>query len=1322
MFRHTHTERTTNVQTQTSHDERASRASMANSADHQSDGSRASTNQHPPPIPSRFSQQINTSSASNPSTPDTIISQLLKGDHTTYDGRKYRIVDGQVTHLNYENKQWTPTLDGASQASRLISAPNHNDVFAIKDGNITSLSTNQAVQSDFPAEQLRHITQQGDLVGISEDGKEALIGNLSKFNHVIRIPLHLSSNEQLTDITVKDNQLYFIVKSQGDDGKDTSQLYTTSVVEAPPSTSTSAANVSVSPEEHKNLLGQWKQAVNTFAQATEELKSHQEEMERFEATAGGQTSPAYEAMNQKENVLIEKAINAEENAAAAAQALKNARKTDSNDTQGTQLVIQRPFNQIEIPQRAQNENISLKDLHHHGQNDLSIRFSANDSEFLTKVTASGVNTEEASPVHIEQDPARLGTLGDQVRSVLEKAGIQPNHYSGNFIDSSGLLDALTKRGHLSETGAEKSQDKAEIKALVDELNLQYIQGHPIKPALNLSRTEDLAPVLEKLIQQLSSMMPEETLTELQDAMTALHVLPPGKSKEAIDKVMIALAKVKAEIPKKPDTPELSNMKEVIDMLSNHLSVDSLQEAKKSLKQDIMKQFQHLNKPGASSFTLVGATVNIPTASPVTISIGAEHLEEFRTENYLTILEHRETSGTLLANIGLPKNFGIAAGGRQAANRIITHRNLEQLADDMADRIFALVLKSPIKSIFNAKQLTQLYKNVKQHNTTQNQASILNNKLHQAGLIDDSDHLTNVSGHQKKLPQKRRRYDTRVLAAGDTQIGGVVGTNLSGFVRYEKTHEYDRAKILTTMNKDPRYLEQKVKEVKSELINQLRQEAKDLEAPNNLTDTQRAQHISDSVPAIIQHREKIKEEIVKNLQTLEQYTGSVQRSDEAYRNSLIRNGLSSVNKALTKVGVTVQSEDTSSKIRTEKDMHVRGRRNMIEKLTVQHAALIKLYNDTFQHDAAVPSPNSAIDINERQFKSALEVFNKQFESPNLTLDNRDLDKLHSLTRVKVKKYAAEEAISFQAFGLRATVKAEQAYTNHVDPVKTGTGLRFNIQLQGTISRASITEIVERVQAQATQQVGEEAANEVAEEVQHTLNGQFNANISTGISGTLELDISVWNGQLDYVRLLGSSDALLNADLSQQPAAEGAANEAEEAAGDETTGGTMNFVAGTVTAVTSRRVNLVDRMGTNNLHYLHLQFNGLVSAKTVSTGDDKDAWNDIVHRYDSQLPSLIANISDPDSKLNTHYLQPLLHNDHGHYTPETLATVNRTLASLREHATEYHEAGPETTSEEKEAMLDNIINDLRDFFYNYNSSVMAGEKKKNAQLLIREPRLL
>lgn len=174
---------------------------------------------------------VNAPKTGSQHAPSDLIAQVTRGVHSTGEGKSYRVENGNVYLLDRQQQQWVKPFGNSNiEASQLISSPRHNEVFAINNNNITSVTTGAVIKSDFPAQQLQHITPDGDLVGLSDNRQEVLIGHLHEMSHTERLTLPLHPNEQVIDATIKDDKVYYMTQNKDESGKTISQLYSAPIV------------------------------------------------------------------------------------------------------------------------------------------------------------------------------------------------------------------------------------------------------------------------------------------------------------------------------------------------------------------------------------------------------------------------------------------------------------------------------------------------------------------------------------------------------------------------------------------------------------------------------------------------------------------------------------------------------------------------------------------------------------------------------------------------------------------------------------------------------------------------------------------------------------------------------------------------------------------------------------------------------------------------------------------------------------------------------------------------------------------------------------
>jgi|GEM_PF-6244234 len=865
---------------------------------------------------------------------------------------------------------------------------------------------------------------------------------------------------------------------------------------------------------------------------------------------------------------------------------------------------------------------------------------------------------------------------------LQKADIDTSHFTSSFLASDGLLKALKKKNYLVTKDTLSNEDKKDIKNIVNELSEKHVRRLPLEQGINLQDNNDLSLVLNKLSQKLAGMASMDQCVALNRSLDNIN------SSTSKNEVITTLSDIAKDIKKFKHNEKSQLMSKTINMITDELSISILKESKKELKEEIMKNLNNLNKPGSEVFTRGSLTINIPASPAVSISLGFEQLQRYRTEDYLTILEHKENTGILSANIGLSDDLSVSIGNRTTVNNMRTHRNLEQLADDHADSLLSMAIKFPLKSAKDTKKLRKLNNLVKQHNNIQNKNDRLNTNLQTLGILDDKENLKSPAGHRKKMPQTRKRYSTELNAQATVNLPiNLLNASAGGTIRKQVTNEYDRKPIISSLLSNSQYLDQKIKDVHSKILDTIDEH----DAQNSVDKNPASETRGKAIRLAVEKREEIKEKIIENLDLYKEYSKHVRSSDDY---AVTHKQSKSEKKLRAIFNPTSLNEGAKGKKRIEKELNVKGRSNTFEKLIVQHAALTKKYNETFNDKLSAPIAGSEEARQAIQFSSALKSINKQLESSSVTLNNNDLDTLHSLTKTRVDKLEARGNTTFSVMGANIMLEGIRSKTDHADPLKTGQDTNFSMIITGNINQDIVGGIVLNASERMTS--SDASSDEAtAEEVQNELEKAITWAINAGVTAGMQLDISIRDSAVKFTRVSTTSQATTGATIGQSVG-----------------------LGGQATLATGQNTVLKDWMGTNSLYYPHYQFNGLASAGTVdSSGSREDSWSQLASEHRGEITSIVKKISDPTSK-PSQYLDALIEGNESTYGEENLKAITGAIERLRKDSNLMLKAEESNDEKSAESSFKDAVDDLRDIFSIYGKTVYSKAKNEKKVLIINK----
>lgn len=619
---------------------------------------------------------------------------------------------------------------------------------------------------------------------------------------------------------------------------------------------------------------------------------------------------------------------------------------------------------------------------------------------------------------------------------------------------------------------------------------------------------------------------------------------------------------------------------------------------------------------------------------------------------------------------MPRKIGLSIGGKVTTANVRAHRNLEQLVDERADQILSLLAKSPAKIGVNGHRLAKLSNIIKQQNNIQNRSDILSKELQELGILSEDEQLKILLGHRKKLPQ-RRRVNTKEFFGGANAsvIKSKLGITGEARILKKTSNEYDREPIFTSLQKRPEFLEKKIQQHTSDSLNQLR--------------TEKNKPINERALNARNHREAVKKEILANLDVLQQYTSHTRAKDSTYNNSL-----STAEAMMRKsLGRLPNNVDIVKKKAIEGQLNTKGRTETIERLTVRHAALVQLYEESMSNELTKPVENSKHDINERQFKKALNNINELFRSPNITMSKKTLDALHTSTRVINTEVEGIGTLDLSAFGQGITLQVSHGKAKHSDPVKSGHSTTLVLMANGALTHSSIKSIIEEIRSKPAEGMSEPVSEEAAQEMEKSL---LQA-IDGGAIGKLGVEVMLWKGKVSHLNVFSEQTLEIGADLSL---AGGAAAKAR----------------------TTQRNTLINKMGKNSFHHLHLHFNNHLSAKTIDpSGKTYDEFSKSADKYsETLLASHFRKLQNPNSEPSK-YLQDLINENEELYKPEDLRKIKNALASLRQHSKGLMEDNVKNNEVKKNPNYLAAVNDLRDIFYIYNTNIIAAGKKANSEFM-------
>ncbi|WP_086929781.1 AvrE-family type 3 secretion system effector [Agarilytica rhodophyticola] len=160
--------------------------------------------------------------------PHTVIAQIKRNVFQNKNGELFRIENNQVYKLNTDQERWNPVNDNAEPTHKLVPSYKNGDIYQVTDSEIKSLNTGVSLNTDMHSGELKHIDGQGNMIGLNRDsqsGKHTLILGHIQQPAVRHIPVALSQNENILDVTQQDGNLFIISAGLDSAGEKEYNLY-----------------------------------------------------------------------------------------------------------------------------------------------------------------------------------------------------------------------------------------------------------------------------------------------------------------------------------------------------------------------------------------------------------------------------------------------------------------------------------------------------------------------------------------------------------------------------------------------------------------------------------------------------------------------------------------------------------------------------------------------------------------------------------------------------------------------------------------------------------------------------------------------------------------------------------------------------------------------------------------------------------------------------------------------------------------------------------------------------------------------------------------
>ncbi len=780
------------------------------------------------------------------------------------------------------------------------------------------------------------------------------------------------------------------------------------------------------------------------------------------------------------------------------------------------------------------------------------------------LTSSTIGDSEHPFAATMRDNTRLRESTD----ILEKAGIDINGYSRDFLASPDVVDALKKKlGEMPALASGERQAK-DIKSALDELNVKHMMDKPLHLSTDLSRTENLSPVLEKVL----AGMPEGSATH-QSVAAVLDLAqqnPHGVSREFQDKAREALGAAAN------DKSLSDDVRGAAQGLQSRLDATRLVGLKESMMSKLEQHFENLNASGGKDYALADASLGVAVAPAVEVFGGGTRSAGVERNAAGNIDRSSDFAAYLGAAGGVE---GLASGGGYVTagkGKLDTYADTKQMVSAMADHVLSLAEGSAAKAIAgnglphgliqDAREVSSI---VKAQNGALTGNDKLSDDLHRLGWLPQDVELKIPEGHNKPRPLSEER--THTIGAGvyaEAGVGDATAGAGSEWSRIKSTVT-QRSSLIDALSKDKDLLA-----IKERLHNH----DPDLESLKQRVDSVVADPVNNADEAQVLASE-LRDKIKENFGSFESYSADVRSQDNYTSKSFANKAGVALRKAMHR---EQHDPGTQRKLDLQKQLGTNGRTETLAALTTQHASYAGLYGKL----------DESAKLGDAQFKDTLSALHSRYQAPDMVFSDKQQGKFDVAAKTTAVDYErnsyAEMHFNGQKILFENTSSDLDGYPNKILDGETSV-TRATVQGGPTVEMLSF--------------LGMEMDTDLSA-ASDALGWRVGAD--GGLMGGFVVERESKDGHELYTRVKrdvgidgrGGLDIPGIGGLS----AEGAAH---------------------------TQSNVWEKMGDNSTNYSRIQFMGMSDAGRVGADGSNDGWRDFAQSHAPEFATIVQKFGDESS---------------------------------------------------------------------------------------------
>jgi len=909
----------------------------------------------------------------------------------------------------------------------------------------------------------------------------------------------------------------------------------------------------------------------------------------------------------------------------------------------------------DVPKLQKMIQVIGKELQNRGANNLGTQLA----EKSAAVTANkSINYE----TKVKQLAELLNETAEQLKTQNLPTGLKAKGLADGVKNLAELLSLQQESDQAKEAIDTKKQ---QAKNLVNDLNKKAVQGEALVPNADMNNISQLKEKMGRLADVIEQRGAQNIAENLRQKTSDITNDASLKDKEKTSKIGDLVKETATKLQSTPARDIATTIQQFADQIKGADTQDTVKDKKNIVDEDLA----FLDPAGSKRSqkkTLAGIFKQKETLAAVRVT--AERGHEVARKGDGKVDMASQTGAGIGGFFGIKGDSltgkkdttvaGVEVGGAYNRKHTRSYKNndevLQQIAENpkQAKKNIASGIVNRAQSILSRTKndmdggirthMNDLHQAANKQNAVRNRTEQLSNDLQRLGVLNEGETLRLPDGQSANLTKEKFSHTGALkgsAAMGRNFIPGMGASgSVAGEVKVDISKSYEPK--LEHLLKNDEARAKAIEKYKLDDIATLNKELEGLSLNN-----------ADNLNRKAQILEEVKEKIIANLSVMDDYETAIRAKDTQGKGSLQQ-------RLMDRLSTSDKPQTAHQQI--EQQQGTKGRSQTLDKLQVQHAALVKIYNDLTEaaeltqvngkdnseskNKVRLPGLTSdtldsadnkrrldqlgidtsknkeRLETREREaFDTMLEQVNKDLHKPNITLSDKAKKALHVAKQDHTQDLTGKFSASTNFGG--SGVSIEGSYTKPIfaKPGETESSMAFTLAGEGVFGAPLARGVRDRIAEDSGQDISDETWHELTDILAASDIKRASLASGTGAKASASVNVEIKDGRISAIKL--------NTQTTQS-------------AGVRIPIGLprLDFGAVELGAEQSQTTPQKVIMGSNSLANVKERFSemnnnnkGHIDIDSVKKGETskKDDWNVMVEENKTQLMKIAQRFADPDS---------------------------------------------------------------------------------------------